>query len=91
MVLLPDTDAKGAARVMARLRAEVIRAGARMNLPLSLSVGAASWPDDGVSAEVLLETADQAMYFEKRNLQARSGRPRPPRGSLPSLVKKRST
>jgi diguanylate cyclase (GGDEF)-like protein len=77
MILLPDTDSRDARQVMARLRAAVIRAGARRNLPISISVGCATWPADGRTAAVLIERADKAMYGEKRRLRGRARR-RPP-------------
>lgn len=38
----------------------------RRRLPLSASIGVAVFPDDGDQPDVLLETADQAMYAIKR-------------------------
>lgn len=86
MILLPDTDARGARQVMARLRAAVIRAGARRNLPISISVGSAAWPADGCTAATLIERADHAMYAEKRRLRRRARR-KPPAACKLSVVK----
>lgn len=80
MILLPDTDASGARQVMARLRAVVIRAGSRQDIPISISVGSASWPADGRKAEALIDKADRDMYAEKRRLRRRS------RGQAPKSV-----
>jgi len=86
MVLLPETDPAGARLVMNRLRAAVFRAGARGDVPIGISIGAASWPADGDDASRLIGVADRAMYAEKKRLRAR-GRKRPTaRGQL-SLVK----
>ena len=73
MILLPETDVAGARLVMARLRTAVIRASARRDAPIdiSISVGAATWPTDGVDAPGLIETADRAMYEEKQSFAAR--------------------
>jgi diguanylate cyclase (GGDEF)-like protein len=71
MILLPDTGADGARLAMARLRAAVMRAGARRDEPLSISVGAATWPTDGDEAGMLIEAADRAMYAEKQRFTAR--------------------
>jgi diguanylate cyclase (GGDEF)-like protein len=79
MILLPDTDAGGARMVMARLRAAAIRVGARRNVPISISLGSASWPVDGVRAGILVEKADRAMSLEKRRLRGLARR-RPPKG-----------
>jgi diguanylate cyclase (GGDEF)-like protein len=85
-ILLPDTDARGAAHAMARLRSAVMREGARANLPLSISVGSASWPADGRTAAALGSKADAAMYEEKRRHRAR-GRSRPLGAGKLALVK----
>ncbi len=89
MILLPDTDARAASYVMARLRALVIRAGARRNLPVSISVGRASWPADGCTAAALIEHADRGMYLEKRRLRGRALRkpPRPGAARKLALIK----
>jgi diguanylate cyclase (GGDEF)-like protein len=89
MILLPETNAQGAPQVMARLRAAVIRAGARRNLPVSISVGCATWPMDGRTAAAVIEHADGAMYREKRRLHGRARRkpPRPEAGRKLALVK----
>lgn len=77
MILLPETDSRDARQVTAQLRVAVIRAGARRNLPISISVGCAIWPADGRTAAVLIEHADKAIYGEKRRLRGRARR-RPP-------------
>jgi len=71
MILLPETDAAEARLVMARLRSAVIRAGARREVPLSISVGAAAWPEDGEDPAVLIDLADRAMYAEKQLFASR--------------------
>jgi len=78
MMLLPDTDARGARLTMARLRGLVMRIGARRDLPLSISLGAACWPADGLSAATLVGRADRAMYREKR--RSRDAKPGPRSG-----------
>ena len=65
MILLPDTDGAGARPVIARVRAAVMRAGARRDLPLSVSVGAASWPQDGDEPAALIAAADRALASQK--------------------------
>lgn len=75
MILLPDTDARGARQVMARLRAAVMRAGARQDVSASISMGAATWPTDGRAPRGLVAKADRAMSTEKRHLAARDRRP----------------
>lgn len=87
MILLPDTDAAGARLAMARLRSAVLRAGARRDVPLTISVGAASWPDDGEDPAPLIETADRAMYAEKQRIAARDAGRAPAAGRALALVK----
>ena len=81
MILLPETSAAGARLAMARLRASVIRVGARQNIPLSISIGMSSWPADGQAVADLIHTADLARDVEKRRIatQGRRRRPRAPR------------
>ena len=87
MILLPDTDARGARPVMARLRAGVIRAGSRLNVSVSISIGSASWPVDGQDPTKLVEKADRAMYVEKRRLRAHARRRPPKFGGKLELVR----
>lgn len=89
MILLPETDPREARQVMAQLRAAIIRAGARRNLSISISVGCATWPPDGRTAAVLIEHADKAIHGEKCRLRGRARR-RPPTPTSPrklALVK----
>jgi len=78
MILLPETDAAGARLVTTRRRSAVMRAGGRRDLPLSICVGAASWPKDGAEPAPLIAAADRAMDLEKQR-QARRGFPDPGR------------
>jgi diguanylate cyclase (GGDEF)-like protein len=64
-VLLPETDAAGAARYVARLRAAARRTRVDGTARLRLSVGVAT-PRDGESLAAALERADAAMYTSKR-------------------------
>lgn len=74
MILLPETDALAARAVLQRLRAAVFRLGARRDLAIAFSGGAASWPADGTSAPRLMALAQAAMRTEKRRLRARERR-----------------
>jgi len=91
MILLPETDAAGARLVTARLRAAVMRAGARRDLPLSICVGAACWPQDGDEPGPLIAAADRAMAVEKqrqrRNDHREAGQPGTARTAALALVK----
>jgi diguanylate cyclase (GGDEF)-like protein len=61
-LLLPETDGRGAARYAAR----TLEALEDDDSSLRVSVGIASWPADGRTADELLEASDCAMYAAKR-------------------------
>jgi diguanylate cyclase (GGDEF)-like protein len=80
MILLPETDSAGARPVIARVRAAVMREGASRDLPISVSVGAASWPHDGHEPAELIAAADRALESQKsverqRHARREAGRP----------------
>jgi diguanylate cyclase (GGDEF)-like protein len=69
VVVLPETDADGAARTAERL-GTVIRAsrfcqGTAHELPVTASLGVAVFPDHGADASQLLRSADNALYAAK--------------------------
>ncbi len=72
VAILPDTDAHGACVVAERLRARVEElalphAGSRCSPVVTLSAGVATrTPTLGIAPEVLIETADAALYKAKR-------------------------
>jgi diguanylate cyclase (GGDEF)-like protein len=61
-VLLPDTDADAAMHAAERIREEV--AGAPAAVPVTVSIGIATWEPDE-PAELLLHRADEALYAAK--------------------------
>ncbi|MFN2616523.1 MAG: diguanylate cyclase [Thermoleophilaceae bacterium] len=65
-LLVPDTDEHGAYMLAERVRAEVERAFAARDVALTLSLGIATFPLHGQSAEALAAAADQALYAAKR-------------------------
>ena len=65
-LLLPETDERGAFLVAERLRRATQRCfGDVQPLPLTISFGVASFPDHGDEAEMLLHSADRALYAAK--------------------------
>jgi hypothetical protein len=69
-LLLPETDRNGALLVAERFRRQVEtffarREGAVQPARLTVSAGAACYPDDATTAETLLERAAQALYQAK--------------------------
>ncbi len=73
MLLLPDLSAVDCAPVIARLRDQLAHANTGRPIPVSLSIGSASWPEVSQSCEKILEVADAAMYADKRAQKAANG------------------
>lgn len=69
-VLLPDLSAEDCGRIIDRLRDQLVVANVGREIPMSLSLGTASWPEIGSSCEQLLAQADDAMYTDKRRQKA---------------------
>ena len=79
VVLLPDADELGCALLVERINERLVLANAKRERPVSMSIGQATWPTDGASAERLLGLADARMYEEKqrRSGTSRAARVRP--------------
>ncbi|MFV2103316.1 diguanylate cyclase [Micromonospora sp. LOL_024] len=73
VVLLPETDARGATIVAERLGAAVRgtpvsvvgHTGVRMPVPVTVSIGIAVFPDHADSGPQVLQAADEALYAAK--------------------------
>lgn len=68
--LLIKTDRRGAFRMAERLRKAILQevfSTAAGDLRVTTSIGISSFPDDADSRELLIECADQALYFAKNN------------------------
>ncbi len=63
---LPHIDGPHALAIAERLRLEIARRTAAIDIPVTTSVGLASSPDDAVDLDVLLAKADVALYAAKR-------------------------
>jgi diguanylate cyclase (GGDEF)-like protein len=82
MVLLPETDFGGAFVVAEKIRigAEEVGLSGTVDMPISVSIGLVSCPEDGTSADELMIAADRAMYQAKSlGKNQVSGNPRPRR------------
>lgn len=71
VLVLPETTADGAARLAERIceaiRSEpFVRGGADAPIPVTVSIGAAVFPDHASAVSTLLGSADTAMYAAKR-------------------------
>ncbi len=76
VVLLPETDSTGGWVLAEKIRQGVAAAGlddAGVPVRTSVSVGLATYPQDGETVGVLLEHADAEMYGAKRASRARPG------------------
>jgi diguanylate cyclase len=70
IILLTNTDAIRATHIAERLRAateETTIAVNQQNIRVTISIGVASYPDDGKSIEELISRADGALFEAKRN------------------------
>jgi len=77
MVLLPDLSEADCEPVISRLRQQLAATNESRAIPVSLSIGTASWPEISDSCDKMLEIADAAMYEDKRQQKAmRGGTPR---------------
>ncbi len=70
-VVLPETVREGGYAVAERIRREVQEAFHghpvdRHDVPMTISCGLATFPEDGLHAEELVERADEALYRAKR-------------------------
>jgi diguanylate cyclase (GGDEF)-like protein len=86
IALLPETGAQGAREVAERIRRSVETGGLRVRdciVPTTVSVGVASYPDDGVDIHLLLDKADKAMYRSKQEGRNRSTPAHPEEAELP--------
>lgn len=70
VVVLEATPLEGATLIAERLRRAVGKLrfeSPKGNFHISMSFGVATWPHDADHPELLIEHADQALYFAKRN------------------------
>jgi diguanylate cyclase (GGDEF)-like protein len=70
VVLLPETNGQGGLELSERIRVKIAETGFEIQdkmVSTSVSVGVASFPDDGGSVVALLEKADKAMYRAKQS------------------------
>lgn len=90
-VLLPDLPADDCGHLVDRLRGGLETANSARRIPISLSIGTASWPEAGDSVDALLTRADEAMYADKHRQRTRkvpvSGRREVPRRSAARRVR----
>jgi diguanylate cyclase (GGDEF)-like protein len=74
-VILEGTDAAGAQNLAERIRADIAKQVFQSDkgpFSVTMSLGIACTPEDGAEKHVLIEHADQALYFAKHNGRNRS-------------------
>jgi diguanylate cyclase len=68
VVMLPDTGANGARDVAERIRESIARTPLELrdkSVLITVSIGLASYPDDGRVMDAIMHRADEAMYRAK--------------------------
>lgn len=84
--LLVNTDAKGAQQMAERIRGTIEKNRFLWNgenIPVTMSVGFATYPDDAADKKDLIEKADQALYWAKGNGRNRAAAYRAIAGAAP--------
>lgn len=69
-IVMPETDAKGAHAIAERIRERILKEVFQTEqgpLKVTLSLGVATFPDVGADKQVLIDLADQCLYFAKRH------------------------
>ncbi len=66
-ILLPQTTIEAAYHVAERTRQRVASAVKAGYIPVTASLGLASWPADGIGADEIIAAADAALYGAKRS------------------------
>ncbi|NTX36811.1 diguanylate cyclase [Myxococcus sp. CA051A] len=70
VIIMPETDAKGAFTISERIR-EAVKAEVFQTemgpLRITMSLGIATFPDHGMEKQQLIDLADQCLYHSKRN------------------------
>jgi diguanylate cyclase (GGDEF)-like protein len=70
-LILPNTPIEQGMILADRLRTCIEEATRNDSVPVTISLGLAGWPNDGITAQELITAADQAMYHAKRTGQNR--------------------
>ena len=65
-ILLPETQLEDAYIVAERIRKTVESQTSSMSMPITISLGIANWPIDGVMRQEIIACADAALYHAKQ-------------------------
>jgi diguanylate cyclase (GGDEF)-like protein len=66
-IILPETSLDATARVAERIRKTIESKTSSRAMPITVSLGIASWPADGVMKEEIISRADAALYRAKQS------------------------
>jgi diguanylate cyclase (GGDEF)-like protein len=66
-ILLPQTNCNAACIIGERVRERIVNESKLDNETITISLGVACWPEDGLVGEQLVVAADTAMYAAKKN------------------------
>jgi len=66
-ILLPQTAIEAAYKVAERVRQQVVSKVKTGSIPVTVSLGLASWPADGIGTNEIMAAADTALYHAKRS------------------------
>ncbi|MCD6419770.1 MAG: GGDEF domain-containing protein [Synergistetes bacterium] len=64
-IIFPETQKETAEKIMLRIREKIEDYAKGIGIPISISFGVASYPEDGNSSQELLKVADSNMYQDK--------------------------
>ncbi len=64
-IILPQSATNDALVVAERVRGRIASEMSKRDIRISASLGLASWPNDGVTTEELVNAADRALYYAK--------------------------
>ena len=65
-ILLPQTTIEAASEVAGRVRQQIASEVKTGRIPITASLGLASWPVDGIESDEVIVAADMALYHAKR-------------------------
>ena len=66
-ILLPQTTIDAGLQVTERVRRTIAEETSSSDIPVTISIGLASWPDDGISHTDIIAAADVTLYRAKRS------------------------